>query len=138
MVLEKYKSNEQDIKEIEEKLIANKSYTDPLNAAANMYGLYMPKFKQGVDMLSSKALRRLIKALIEYPLEEAKYNHSTPLEKQLMSIGHAVLEAKFLMILETYNNHMSELQEALDPNTEAVLTDEEKQELEKYTTPEGE
>ena len=132
MELDKYKSNEEEIKAIEEKLINDHAYRDPINAAANMYGLYMPKFKQGVDMLSSKALRRLLKALIEYPLEETKYQHSTPLEKQLMAIGHAVLEAKFLMILQTYNTHMDKLEEALDPNKEADLTEEEKQELEKY------
>lgn len=134
--LEKYgEPDTTDIKAIEEQLI--KEYGDnfdPVKAASTMYGLYMPKFKQGVGMLSTNALRRLINALIEYPLQEKKYAHSTPLEKQLMSVGHAVLEAKFLMILHTYTANMDALEEAANPDIEPNLTDEEKAELEVYKT----
>lgn len=125
-----------DVSKIEEKLIEDQSkeeeLKDPTEAAAMMFGLYAPKFIQGVEMLSSRGRARLLKALVEYPLNEKKYKHSSQLEKELMSIGHAVLEAKFLMILSTMYNNIEELENAADPNIPVDLSDEEKAELEKF------
>lgn len=125
-----------DTSKIEEKLIEDQSKDldaqDPTQAAAMMYGLYAPKFLQGVKMLSSRGRTRVLKALIEYPLNEKEYKHSSQLEKEMMSIGHAVLEAKFLMILSTMYNNIEELQDAADPSIPADLTDEEKAELEAF------
>jgi len=115
--------------ELEQAELANAEQNhgaDPMVAAANLYGLYMPKFKQGIKSLSSRGRARLLKALIEYPLNEQEYKHSSQLEKELMAIGHAVLEAKFLMILHTYNESDA-IAEALDPTVE--LTEEQKQEI---------
>lgn len=105
---------------------AEQAPTDPFAAAATMYGLYMPKFLQGVKRLSSRGRTRVLKALVEYPLQEKDYIHSSQLEKEMMAVGNAVLEAKFLMILSTYNND-PRLQKAMDPNAE--LTEEEVQEI---------
>ena len=113
-----------DAKEIEQESLAQaeEATQDPIAMAASMYGLYMPKFKQGIKQLSSRARARVLMALIEYPLEEKKYVHSTQFEKEMMAIGNAVLEAKFLMILSTYNTS-PELESALDPSVE--LTEDE-------------
>ena len=104
---------------------------DPIEAAAMMYGLYMPKFKQGLKTLGSRARIRVMNALIEYPLNERKYNHVTLLEKELMAIGHAVLEAKFVMIMATYNQNLDKLIKAADPDTDPDLTDDEKDQARK-------
>jgi len=101
---------------------AEQAAQDPIGHAMTMYGLYMPKFKQGVKKLSSRARARLLMALIEYPLNEIKYQHSTQHEKEMMAIGDAVLQAKFLMILHTMHNS-EKLEKALDQNQE--LTEEE-------------
>lgn len=94
---------------------AEKAADDPIAQAATLYGLYMPKFKQGVKKLSSRARARLLMALVEYPLNERQYKHTSKEERELMAIGSAVLEAKFLMILATM--HQSpELNKAMDPN----------------------
>lgn len=125
-----------DTSEIEAKLLEeqqNESHVqDPTEIASQMYGLYSVKFLQGVKMLSSRGRTRVLRALIEYPLNEKKYEHSSQLEKEMMSIGHAVLEAKFLMILSTMYSGMDELENAADPNVPVDLTDEEKEELTKF------
>jgi len=121
MVEEAEKFNPEEV-EKESLAQAEQAVQDPIAMAATMYGLYMPKFKQGIKQLSSRARARVLMALIEYPLEDRKYVHSTSFEKQMMAIGNAVLEAKFLMILSTYHT-APELQRALDPNSE--LTEEE-------------
>lgn len=127
---------EVDTTEVEKKLLEEaeqeSEFKDPTEVAAMMYGLYAPKFLQGVKMLSSRGRSRVLRALIEYPLNEKKYQHSTDLEKQMMSIGHAVLEAKFLMILSTMYSGMDELEKAADPNVPVDLTDEEKEELQQF------
>ena len=54
-----------------------------------------------------------------------------------MSIGHAVLEAKFLMILATMYQHMPDLENAADPNVEPDLSEEEKEQLSKFMSSES-
>ena len=113
-----------DSKAIEEELLAKAEANaeDPMQQASAMFGLYMPKFKQGVDKLSSRAKSRVLKALIEYPLNEKAYQHSSHHEKEMVAIGDAVLQAKFLMVLTTMHSS-PELDKAMDPNID--LTDEE-------------
>lgn len=127
---------EVDTSKVEAKLLEDAAkdteMQDPTEAASMMYGLYAPKFLQGVKMLSSRGRTRVLKALIEYPLNEKDYEHSSDLEREMMSIGHAVLEAKFLMILSTMYANMDELVDAANPDIPADLTDEEKEELTKF------
>jgi len=130
-----------DTSEIEAKLIEeqqNESIaSDPTEVAATMFGLYAPKFLQGVKMLSSRGRSRVLRALIEYPLNEKKYAHSSALEKEMMAIGHACLEAKFLMILSTMYNGIDELEDAANPDIPVNLTDEEKEDLKKFMSSES-
>lgn len=70
--------------------------------AAGMFSLYTPKFKQAVDTLSSRQLRRLLKMLVEYPLNERDYQPKNDIEKNAFLIGNKLLEAKFMMILTTH------------------------------------
>lgn len=120
-------------KEVEELLLeqANQRTQDPVETAAMMYGMYLPHFKRGLKQLSSRARSRVMNALVEYPLNEKKYSHRDGLEKELMAIGHAVLEAKFLMILATYNNGLEELANAANPEV-SPLDIEDKEELSNF------
>lgn len=131
------KTVEEVEKEVLEESEQQEYIKDPVDAAATMYGLYAPKFLQGVKKLSSRQRTRVLKALIEYPLNEKKYQHSSQLEKEMMSIGHAVLEAKFLMIMATMYQHMPDLENAADPNIPADLTPEEIEELSKFMSSES-
>jgi hypothetical protein len=120
---------ELDVKAEEERLLAEaeKRANDPLATASLGYGLYSTKFRQGVDYLSSRGAKRLLKALVDKDLNDASYKLNKT-EKVLLEIGNYALECKFLMMLETLNNARDLLQKAADPNVE--LTEQEKKDLE--------
>lgn len=78
----------------------NKDY-DPALAPSSLFGLYAPHFFSLVDGLSNKQLRRLVKALVVYPLEPIKPNKNNDAEVKAYNIGDRMLQAKYLMILYT-------------------------------------
>lgn len=120
--------------EIEAELIKEQQKPkDPVEAAAMGFNLYSFKFKQGVDHLSSRGAKRLLKAIIDGKLAGKKYTLNKE-EEMMLEVGTFCLECRFLMELETYNNARELLTKAADPNQE--LTEEEKQMLD--TVKEGE
>jgi len=91
------------------------------STASTMYTLYLPRFRLQVDKLSNKALRRVLKALVEYPLVEEEYNFSTQIEKDTFFIAEQLILSKLMMIQETMLNHPDLLQE--QPQTGNVETE---------------
>lgn len=86
---------------------------DPAELAATLFTLYLPRFHAMVDQrLSSKALRRVLKALIEGPLADAPYNFSSQDEKEVYAMGMNLLDSRFMMTLETYRESLEVLNEA--------------------------
>lgn len=78
------------------------SQTDKdMEVCAQMLTMYTPLFKSKVAGLSNKALRRLINALIEYPLNEKEYNHREGAEQDAFTMGNQLLQAKFLLMTQT-------------------------------------
>lgn len=73
--------------------------------AATMFGLYAPRFQEQIKELSTGQLRRLLNALIQYPLNDKIFieDNSANL-KSAYHMGQALLEAKFLMIFNTVLN----------------------------------
>ena len=71
------------------------------DTASMMFSLYYPKFAQLVDQLSTKSLRRLIKAMVAVPLEEANLNLKIEKER----VGYAIMEklmiSKFGLVINT-------------------------------------
>jgi hypothetical protein len=76
---------------------------DPTEMASTMLALYTPKFNEGVDQLSSNALRRVLKRLVSYPLNDKEYKATSNGEKNVFLVGDRLLEAKFLLIMENYH-----------------------------------
>ena len=105
-MLDKVKEKEQNI--------------DPAEVAAQLFTLYLPRYFAHVDNLSSNALRRLCKALVEVPLNDTPYNHTSPQEKEAFAIGDRLIQAKFMLIQASFyeNENNKALQEATDPNVE--------------------
>tara|TARA_R110000868_G_scaffold66014_2_gene196956 strand:- start:1699 stop:2073 length:375 start_codon:yes stop_codon:yes gene_type:complete len=77
---------------------------DPTELASTMLFLYTPKFIEGVDQLSSNALRRVLKRLVQYPLNEKAYKATSAGENNVFLVGDRLLEAKFLMLMSTYHD----------------------------------
>lgn len=123
--------------EVEQAMIAKamNQAIDPLEVASMLYGLYLPKFKMGMRRLSSRARMRVLNYLVEYPLNEGNIKPKDKLESELIAMGHAVLESKFMMILSTMNEGLGDLFNAADPSKDPDLTEEERKALEEFMNP---
>jgi len=112
--IEKHMSTE----ELEAELIKEQSQPkDPVEAAAMGFNLYSFKFKQGVDQLSARGAKRLLKALVDGKLSGKKYNLNQ-FEATMLEVGTFCMECRFIMELDTYNNARAVLEKAADPNQE--------------------
>ena len=84
--------------------------TPPEEVAAAMFNLYLPRFQLMVDKLSNKSLKRVLKALIEYPLVEEDVKFSSDLEKETFLVAENLILAKIMMINHTLMEQQVDLQ----------------------------
>ncbi len=120
-------------KEVEEAMIkaAEDHAQDITGMALNTYTHLYPKFMAGLHILSSKVILRLLKAIMDYPVNPGRYKLDD-FEKQMLEIGSMMLESKFIMIMNTYAENVGELVAADDAAKEVVT------EVEESTEEEGE
>jgi hypothetical protein len=85
---------------------------DPSEMAAMMFQMYVPHFKAGLAKLSTRGLRRVLQNAVLYPLEQDEIRTSSEFEKQMVQLVSSLLEAKFIMIMDTYKNNAEQLYEA--------------------------
>lgn len=83
--------------------------TPPEEVAAAMFNLYLPRFQMMVDKLSNKSLKRVLKALIEYPLVEDDTKLSET-EKDTFLVAENLILAKVMMINHTLMQQQVDLQ----------------------------
>jgi len=101
--------------------------TPPEEVAASMFNLYLPRFQMMVDKLSNKSLKRVLRALIEYPLVEEDTKFSSDLEKETFLVAENLILAKIMMINHTLMEHEMGLQ---NPVSNDSILEEVKQENE--------
>lgn len=113
--------------EVEAQLVAEAQnrHMDPMEMASQMYGMYVPHYKNAVDKLSVRATRRILNFLVLYPFEQADVKAATEEEQQLMQLCNSLIEAKFVMTMAAYNENAQKVYEA--QNT--PLTSEEEAEV---------
>jgi hypothetical protein len=75
----------------------------PENMAATILYMYTPVFEAKVGKLSSNALRRVLRKLVQYPFNEKSYTPTSQEEKDVFAIADRLVEAKFLLIMAQYN-----------------------------------
>jgi hypothetical protein len=102
-----------DAAEVEKQLIEEErkrleAEPDPVEIASMMLTLYTPRFSASVDRLSNRQLRRLIKSLVEFPVGKT-YRHTDALERECFGIGKNLMDAKYVLIANTYNEHRDEI-----------------------------
>jgi len=104
--------------QLEQEMIkrAEENQTPPQEVAAAMFNLYLPRFQMMVDKLSNKSLRRVLKALIEYPLVEEDFKFSGELEKETFLIAENLILAKVMMINHTLMEQQIDLQSEKNPD----------------------
>lgn len=103
-----------DPKEVEAELvrIANERAEDPVETAASTYKIYLPFYEKNLSKISTRGLRRVINFLVKYPLEQDDIKAANPFEREMMELINTLVQAKFVMILGTYNEHAEEFYEA--------------------------
>lgn len=85
----------------------------PFEAAATMFGLYAPKFEAHVKTMSTGELRRLLNALVQYPLNEKEFVNESQKLRTAFSLGQTLLEAKWVMLMQSMMEvEQSNLQES--------------------------
>lgn len=103
-----------DPKQVEAELvrIAQERADDPVETAASTYRIYLPFFEANLKKLSVRGMRRLVNFLVKYPLEQDDIKAANPFEREMMELVNTLVQAKFVMILGTYNEHAQELYDA--------------------------
>lgn len=94
----------------------------PGEMAAKGFEAYIKVFKNVADRLSTKQLRKLVKALVEYPLQPENVDFSKEFGRsndkllaQAFYIGNKLFDAKHIMLTEIqYMNAMEEMQHRQD------------------------
>lgn len=105
-----------DPKQVENELlqIAQNRVEDPMETAAMVFSMYRPEFLKRIPLLSSKALRRVLQLLVEYPLNDKALTSTSLLEKEVVMLGSSMLESKFIMMQQTYLEGAEQLVKAQD------------------------
>lgn len=85
---------------------------DPAEQAAMLFTAYQSLFEKSVAKLKGKAHTRVLKALVMAPL--VKVDLITEAEKEAFYFGDSMLQAKFVMVMDTYKNSAQELMDAAD------------------------
>lgn len=115
-----------DPKAMEEEMIAmaQARAEDPTETASQAYGMYVPHFKRALPKLSTRGLRRLVNYLVLYPLEQNDFRAANDFEKEMMQLTGQLVEAKFIMIMDTYNQHAQQLYDAQNKPLTQTESDE--------------
>ena len=105
-----------DAKAIEEEMIkiAENRAQDPGETAAMVYHMYRPEFIKRAVKLSSRAKSRLIAMLVQYPLNGNDIKFSSELEKECYFFADSMIQAKFVLMMDTYKNSAEEMVQAQD------------------------
>lgn len=72
---------------------------DPMMAPAGLAGLYLPKLLNIINGLSNKSLRRVLGALVAWPMEPLTPNKNNEAEVTAYTIADRILQAKYVMVL---------------------------------------
>lgn len=112
-----------DPKEVEQQLlkIAEERAEDPVETAASAYRMYLPYYRANLPKMSTRALRRIIKFIVEYPLEKEEIGAANAYEREMMELINTLVQAKFVMVLATFNNNAEQIYNAAN----SPLTEEE-------------
>lgn len=99
--------------EEENRLIQEKANeaNDPFATASMLFGLYHPHFERMTQQLSTGELRRLVNALVTYPISDKMFlvEDSREVLRNAYHIGQSLLEAKTMMIIQTLQEKASQI-----------------------------
>lgn len=105
-----------DPKEVERQMIeaAQARSEDPAESAAMVYTMYRPEFLKRARKLSARARSRVLEMLVQYPLNGDTIKFTSELEKEVYFLADSMIQAKFVLMLDTYKAGANELVQAQD------------------------
>lgn len=98
-----------DADEVEKKLVQqeldrmNKD-PDQEEVACMVIKMFTPRFDQLIEGLSNRALKRVVKSLMAYPIGK-EYKHPTAAENEAFKVGLSIQDAKMVLAIKTYHDH---------------------------------
>lgn len=95
-----------------------KANQDPLDLHAQFFFMYSPRLRNTLNLMSKKALARLVFSLVQHPLNDKEMKLREKIEQDAFHIADQMLTSKYFMILGTY---MEEAQKHVDKPTESVV-----------------
>jgi hypothetical protein len=84
--------------------------SNPLDLHAQMFYLYTPRLRNTLNLMSKKALIRLVFMLIQHPLNERELKMREKIEIDAFQIADQMLTSKYFMILGTYMEQATKMQ----------------------------
>ena len=85
------------IKKHEEQALNSVNRMSPADISAVFFQNYYPMFKQALSTLSNKEARRVIDALVQWPLEDANPLFKTKEAQTVFALGIRLIDAKTIM-----------------------------------------
>ncbi len=115
-----------DPRQIERDMIAaaEARAQDPSEMAATAYSMYIPHYKRAIPKLSTRGLRRVLNYLVLYPLEQDDIKSANEFEKQVMQLVNSLVEAKFIMIMDSYSKNAQAVYDASQNQATSEETNE--------------
>lgn len=120
-----------DARQIEQDMLqaAQNRAVDPAESAAMVYHMYKPEVLKRLPKLSQKAMRRVLQLLIEHPLNDKALTATSQIEKEFFMLADSMLQAKFVLMMDTYKDGAEQLVAAQDEmvfgkEAEAVVSEE--------------
>jgi 2-phosphoglycerate kinase len=101
---------EQEMNKLEDEKMDTKAINGPEDVYAQYFYIYGQMYDNYVDQLSARQAKRLLKALVKYPLVE-EMSHNKAVEKNVLVIGERLIQAKQMMILHTLTEQAMKEQE---------------------------
>lgn len=97
---------------------------DPEETAARSLTYYTPAFEKLVDSLSRNELRRVLKSMITYPVSNKEYKLKPDSnEAKAFAVGNHLLEAKWVLIWNVYNQNQEQIVEQANKEKENESTE---------------
>lgn len=98
-----------NLEKVEINLDESASEKSNADGPAMLFSFYWPIVSNKIDTLSNNSLRRLLKAIICIPLEDAKLNLKLVEEREVYAICERLMEAKLVMTLTALYENQDEL-----------------------------
>lgn len=82
----------------------------PLDAAAYVYGMNLPRLMNLIPQLSKKGATRVLEALVKVPLEEVNFKFQNQVEAEAYSLAASCMHCKMTMELGVYYEQQEKLE----------------------------